>query len=68
MVNPSTNGRPAAVAEPRWLNEQEQRAWRGLVADARDAIIDQFAQTELKALATFTGKVRRRLATLDPVP
>jgi len=166
VVNPSTIGRLAAVTEPRWLNEQEQRAWRGLmameeslaafidrrlrtgcglshadyqvlahlseapdgrlrsfelggllhweksrlsqhlsrmqtrglvvrersqadqrgavvtitpqglelisvaarqhVADARDAVIDQLTQTELKALATITGKVRRRLATLDP--
>lgn len=43
-------------------------AARQYVSDARDAVIDQLTQTELKTLATITGKVRRRLATLDSAP
>ncbi len=45
---------------------QVSAAARQHVADARDAVIDQLSQAELKTLATITDKVRRRLATLDP--
>ncbi|MEU0547656.1 MarR family winged helix-turn-helix transcriptional regulator [Micromonospora sp. NPDC005979] len=40
-------------------------AARQHVADARDAVVDQLTQAELRTLITITDKVRRRLAALD---
>jgi hypothetical protein len=62
---PVVHGWVRRPPDPRQLSSA---AARQHVADARDAVIDQLTQTELKTLATITGKVRRRLATLGPVP